>query len=94
MKVNLVQTAKAFNGEDLKDQLGGVIWLNKSLANAVAGLDPKEKPIEKYELAHKLFNASGEIEITEAEKSLIKEACALIPIMVSAPILILVNNAK
>ncbi|MBO7305220.1 MAG: hypothetical protein J6U47_00650 [Bacteroidales bacterium] len=94
MKVDFNVTAKAFNGEDLKDQTGGLVFLNKSLAQAVAGLDPREKPIEKYELAHKLYNASGEIEITEAEKSLIKEACALIPIMVSAPILILVNNAK
>lgn len=94
MKVDFNVTAKAFNGEDLKDQAGGLVFLNKSLAQAIVGLDPKEKAIEKYELAHKLHNASGEIEITESEKSLIKEACALIPIMVSAPILILVNNAK
>ena len=94
MKVNLAVTAKAFNGEDLKDQFGEIVWLNKSMAQAVAGLDPKEKQIEKYELAHKLYNAQGDIEITEAEKSLIKEACTHVPVMLSAPVLIVLNNAK
>ena len=93
MKMNLSVPAQTLAGQPWKEN-GEVVMLNKVVANRLFVMDGKDKPVEKYELAIKLHNATGEVEITEAEKTLIKEASADLIVALAAQIQIIVNNAK
>lgn len=96
MKVNFTQKAMALNGEPLKDR-GEEIWLNKTLAGTIMMQEAKDNTtLQKYILATKLFNADGEIDIDESEKSIIKEICEKggMMVIIAAQILTILNNCK
>lgn len=94
MKMNFTVRAKALNGESLKER-GEEIWLNKTLAGVIMMQEARDNTtMQKFELATKLYNAQGEIEITESEKAIIKEVCEKgnMLIIIAAQILNIVNN--
>lgn len=93
MKINLSIPAQTLAGEPWKEN-GKVLMLNELVANRLAVMDGKDKPIEIYVLACKLFGAKGEVEINEAEKALIKEAALTLIAALAAQVMIIVNNAK
>lgn len=95
MKVNLTKPASGLNGKPLKDH-GDVIMMNRFLANTISLMDSIGDPLQKYELAVKLYDASNDIEIAESEKIIIKHVCesGKMPIIIAAQILNIINNAK
>ena len=96
MKVNLAVYLKDLAGNDVLDHKGEKIMLSKFLANGIIGEEAKDKPMERFELADKLYNADGEIDIKESEKEVIKKFCesGKVTVLVAEQILIIVNNAK
>ena len=96
MKVNLSVYLKDLAGNDVIDARGEKIMLSKFLANGIIGEEAKDKPMEKYELADKLYNTDGEVDIKESEKEIIKKFCesGKLTVIIAAQILIIINNAK
>lgn len=96
MKVNLAVYLKDLAGNDVIDARGEKIMLSKFLANGIISEEAKDKPMEKFELADKLYNASGEVDIKESEKETIKKFCesGKITVLIAAQILVIINNAK
>jgi hypothetical protein len=95
MKVNLTKAVIGLDGNPVKER-GEVLMMNKVLANALVIQDSVDDPMHKYELATKLYEASGEIEIAESEKALIKKVCesGQLLVLIAAQILIIINNSK
>lgn len=92
-KINFNQPFVGLNGEPITDERNQPLIMGKFLANAIASSEAKDKPMEKYELCHKLFTADGEIEIKDSEKEYIKAACegSRMTVIVAAQILKLIN---
>ncbi len=93
MKLNVSVPALTLAGEPMTEN-DKIIMLNQVLANRLFTMDSKEKAIEMYLLACKIYKAKGEIEIDEAEKAMIKEATSTLIVAFSAQIQIIINNAK
>ena len=96
MKMNFVVGLKDLSGKEITDNRNENVTLSKILGNAIITEEAKDQPVLKYELATKLFNAKGEVDITETEKEIIKTVCTTgkLNILSAAQILIIVNNAK
>lgn len=97
MKVNLCVALKNLAGQDVVDQGKEKVMLNKFVAEAIALEEAKDgNVLQKSELADKLYNATGEIEIAESEKEIIKKTCegGRMTVLLAAQILKIVNNAK
>lgn len=96
MKMNFTTRAIALNGEPLKER-GEEIWLNKTLAGVIMMQDASDATVmQKYELATRLYQAEGEMEISESEKNIIKGICenGKLPVIIAAQILMVVGNAR
>lgn len=93
-KVNFNVPFKGLNGEPVVDERNQTLIMGKFLANVIARSEAKDKPMERYELCHKLFTAEGEIELKDSEKEYIKTACEGqgMTVMVAAQILQVINN--
>lgn len=92
--MNFTVKAKALNGDALKER-GEELWLNKTLAGVIMMQEARDNTtMQKFELATKLYNAQGEIEITESEKAIIKEVCEKgnMLVIIAAQILQVINN--
>lgn len=96
MKANLTIGLKDLNGNEMRNERGEVIILSKLLANQIMMGEAQDEVMAKWDLANKLNNASGEIELGENEKQIIKKACesGRMTILVAGPILSIINNAK
>lgn len=92
-KVDFNVPFTGLKGEAVVDETGNPLIMGKFLANIIARSEAKDKPMEKYELCQKLFNATGEIELKDSEKEYIKTACESqgMTVMVVAQILKLIN---
>lgn len=95
MKVNLTKPVLGLNGKPLEER-GDVIMMNKVIANALMMQEAKENPMQKYELATKLYNAVDEIEITQSEKGFIKQICesGQLIVIIAAQILNIIVDIK
>lgn len=95
MRVNLSVSLKNLRGETILDN-GKEIMLNEYVANMIVNEEAKDNPMQSFELAGKLYNATGEIEIAESEKEIIKRVCTSgrMTILFAAQILTIINNAK
>ena len=92
--MNFTVKAKALNGDTLKER-GEELWLNKTLAGVIMMQEARDNTtMQKFELAMKLYNAQGEIEITESEKAIIREVCEKgnMLVIIAAQILQVINN--
>ena len=96
MKANLTIGLKDLNGNEVRNERGEVIILSKLLANQIMMSEAQDEVMAKWDLANKLNNASGEIELGENEKQIIKKACesGRMTILAAGPILSIINNAK
>lgn len=93
-KVNFNVPFLGLNGNPITDEKGQPLMMGKFLANAIASSEAKDKPMERYELCHKLFSSDGEIEIKDSEKEYIKAACegSRMTVIIAAQILKVINN--
>lgn len=96
MKANLTIGLKDLTGNEVVNERGEKILLNKFVAGQIVSEEAKENILQRWELANKLNNADGEIEITDSEKEIIKKVCegGRMTILIAAQILIIINNAK
>ena len=96
MKMNLAVGLKDLAGNQIMDGNNAPILLSKQLANIIISEEAKDNPAQKYELATRLFNANGAMEITESEKEIIKGVCnsGRLTVLFAAQILNIVNNAN
>lgn len=97
MKVNLCVALKNLAGKDVENQNGEIIILSKFVAEIIASDEAdKGNILQKSELADKLYNATGEIEIAESEKEIIKKVCegGRMRVLSAAQTLKIINNAK
>lgn len=92
-KINFSQPFVGLNGEPITDERNQPLIMGKFLANLIARSEAKDKPMERYELCHKLYTAEGEVEIKDSEKEYIKSACEGqgMTVIVAAQILKLIN---
>jgi hypothetical protein len=96
MKANLTIGLKDLTGNEVVNERGEKILLNKFVAGQIVSEEAKENILQRWELANKLNNADGEIEITDSEKEIIKKVCegGRMTILIAAQILSIINNAK
>lgn len=74
-KVNLAVALKDLNGEAITDAKGEKVIIGRFVANALVGKEAKgDNVLQRFELAMKLNAAKGEVEVTDSEQSLIKDA--------------------
>lgn len=92
-KVDFNQPFVSLTGEPITDNRNQPLIMGKFLANLIANSEAKDKPMERYELCHKLFTADGPVEIKDSEKEYIKTACEGhgMTVIVAAQILKLIN---
>ena len=79
MKINVNQVLKALDGQTMKDNVNGEAidaTVKMAIVNAVLSPVDKEtgvKKLEKYQLAQKVYNADGEVELSAEEITSIKK---------------------
>lgn len=79
MKINVNHVLKTIDGQSMKDNVNGEAidaTVKMAIVNAVLSPVDKEtgvKKLEKYQLAQKVYNADGEVELSAEEISLIKK---------------------
>ena len=96
MKMNLAVGLKDLAGKEIVDGSNTPILLSKQLANLIISEEAKDNAAQRFELATKLFNSNGPMEIAESEKEIIKKTCesGRMTVLFAAQILNIVNNAK
>lgn len=88
---------KGLDGRDLKDANDKPIAIYQSLANVIVNEIAKDSIVQRHELATKIFNSQGsELEISESEKEIIKQAVTSggVTVLLAAQVLNIINNAK
>lgn len=95
MKMNLTKAVLGLNGEPLIER-GMVVMINEVVANTLVTQDAGDNPMFHYELARKLYEAKGEIDISESEKMLIRKLCenGRLIVLIAAQVLMILNNTK
>ena len=93
MRVNLAQAVLGLNGKPAKEN-GEIVIMSKVVANSLVMQEVKDNLVmQRYELATKLFEADGEIEIAESERELIKKTCESgMLVLIAAQVLLIINN--
>ena len=96
MKANLTIGLKDLTGNEVVNERGEVIILSKLLANQIMMGEAQDEVMAKWDLANKLNNANGEIDLGENEKQIIKKTCegGRMTILVAGQIMKIINNAK
>lgn len=96
MKVDLSRPFKALDGKTDLMIDGKILIMGQYLADRIVSEQSKEQSMSMvmFELATKLYQANGEVEIEESHKEIIKQACSGMMVMFAAQILTIINNAK
>lgn len=92
-KVNLNVALTDLQGNEVLNNKGEKILLNKELAALIASKEAKENALQKFELALKLNKAEGETELEDSEIEIIKETIKAggITVLLAAQILKQIN---
>ena len=96
-KVNMAITLTDLRGKEVKSQQGKKVFINETVADLLASKEAKDNTVlQRFELAQKLSNAAGDIEISDSEIELIKEVIldGRITVLLAARILQIINNIK
>lgn len=75
-KVNLYKPILTLKGEPIKDSSteSGNLMANEVVANMVSNSKADQKPVRQMEVARKIYNATGEIELEDADYERMKSA--------------------
>lgn len=71
-KINFNVPFKGISGEALLDHKGEGLMINNEVANQIYYHFKTDKKLEAHSLALKLYNAKGEVEVTDTEKLLLR----------------------
>lgn len=95
-KVNLTIALTDLQGKEIKNNKGESLLLNKEVATLLVMKEAKENIRQRYELAQKLNNATGEVEISGSEIDLINESLKSggVTVLLAAQVLQAIANAK
>lgn len=95
-KVNLTIALTDLQGKEIKNNKGENLLLNKEVATLLVMKEAKENIRQRYELAQKLNNATGEVEISGSEIDLINESLKSggVTVLLAAQVLQAIANAK
>ena len=94
-KINLCVPLVSLDGEAIKDEKKETVLLSKFVANRIVG-EKNNAPLVAFEVAKRLYNCEGEIEVNAIELTIIETAAKSdnISTLVAGQVLNALSGAK
>jgi len=95
-KVNLAVPVLDLEGKPIEGGEGKKMMLNEVIANSISREKAQSDPIRQMDIAHAIYGSKGEIELEDADFSMVENLLAKLPLiaLIMAQAKKIMNEAK